>query len=295
MIVFLFFYLLVIDIFCVKGRRSAVVDLWSTRMSRCYGVCLFFYSSSLATSMSSEDTEVLLASLASLLEPNVPKQSDLLNALVDCNGDVESAAQLLRGSRQARQDRANPKKRKRVDSSNLEGWLRTSANSTDAKRVNDVPHPEDAAGRLESAKMKSPSKPTRSPKDGETRDEQVFLKPRSSDSSKGGRPVNLMSVLRPPPTEKANANRNPPLTLSNPSMVAEHTPCTLHCSVLPPELACQLFYTMLDAAQGWSRNKWWLFDRLVESPHRTSFFTRIEGFNGEGDPGEKWREAAQYW
>lgn len=245
--------------------------------------------------MSSEDTEILLASLASLLEPNVPKQSDLLNALVDCNGDVENAARLLRGSRQARQDRANPKKRKRVDSSNLEGWLKTSASSTDAKRVNDAPHPEDAAGGLESAKMKSPRRPTRSPKDGEIRNEQVSLKPRSSDSSKGGRPVNLMSVLRPPPTEKANANRNPPLTLSNPSMVAEHTPCTLHYSVLPPELACQLFYTMLDAAQGWSRNKWWLFDRLVESPHRTSFFTRIEGFNGEGDPGEKWREAAQYW
>jgi hypothetical protein len=77
-------------------------------------------------------------------------------------------------------------------------------------------------------------------------------------------------------------------------MVAEHTPCTLHPSLLPPELACKLFYAMLDASRQWSRNKWWLFDRLVESPHRTSFFARLGGNQDDADS-KNWEEAAQYW
>ncbi|KAH9180575.1 hypothetical protein EDB89DRAFT_2216960 [Lactarius sanguifluus] len=88
---------------------------------------------------------------------------------------------------------------------------------------------------------------------------------------------NLLEVLRPQPPQAsatANASRLPPLTLSNPSLVTQHTPCTLHLGVLPPELACRLFYTMLHEAQDWTKNKWWLFDRMVESPHRSSLYTR---------------------
>lgn len=44
----------------------------------------------------SDDTELLLVALISLLEPDVPPQADLLNALVDCNGDVNAAAGHLR-------------------------------------------------------------------------------------------------------------------------------------------------------------------------------------------------------
>jgi len=49
---------------------------------------------------------------------------------------------------------------------------------------------------------------------------------------------------------------------------------------------------MMDLSQSWKRNKWWLFDRIVESPHRTSFFVRRT--NGVDD-NESWQEAAQYW
>ena len=80
--------------------------------------------------------------------------------------------------------------------------------------------------------------------------------------------------------------------LPTPALVAQHTPCTLHLSVLPPELACRLFHTMIDASKDWKRNKWWLFDRLVESPHRTSFFARK---NDGVDDDDSWQEAAQYW
>ncbi|EIM90173.1 uncharacterized protein STEHIDRAFT_51354 [Stereum hirsutum FP-91666 SS1] len=102
-----------------------------------------------------------------------------------------------------------------------------------------------------------------------------------------------MDVLHPPPSAGPSVSRLPPLTLSNPSMVKEHTPCTLHPSVLPPELACRLFYTMLAEARDWKRNKWWLFDRLVESPHRTSFF--IRDTLGSRPEDQAWLKVTQFW
>ncbi|EGN96076.1 hypothetical protein SERLA73DRAFT_124916 [Serpula lacrymans var. lacrymans S7.3] len=101
-----------------------------------------------------------------------------------------------------------------------------------------------------------------------------------------------MCVLRQPPPSAQKVPRLPPLTLSNPSLISQHTPCTMHLSILPPELACKLFYTMIDLSQDWKRNKWWLFDRIVESPHRTSFYARkTDGV--DTDP--SWQEAAQFW
>lgn len=47
---------------------------------------------------------------------------------------------------------------------------------------------------------------------------------------------------------------------------------------------------MLHASRDWKHNKWWLFDRVVESPHRTSFFVRRD-INTEYDM----QQAAQYW
>ncbi|KAB5594386.1 hypothetical protein CTheo_2163 [Ceratobasidium theobromae] len=73
-------------------------------------------------------------------------------------------------------------------------------------------------------------------------------------------------------------------------MISQHTPLTMHPSVLPLELSCRLFHTMLKASEDWSRNKWWLADRVVESPHTTSFYAR-RGNETDYD----WNEAAQYW
>ncbi|PVG02855.1 hypothetical protein CPB86DRAFT_696550 [Serendipita vermifera] len=99
-----------------------------------------------------------------------------------------------------------------------------------------------------------------------------------------------MSILKQAPSAPKEPPKFPPLTLSNPPMVSQHTPCTLHHTILPPKLACKLFYAMLREATSWSRNKWWLFDRLVESPHRTSFYAREIGSNKEA-----MKEEAQYW
>ncbi|TDL24698.1 hypothetical protein BD410DRAFT_718467 [Rickenella mellea] len=101
-----------------------------------------------------------------------------------------------------------------------------------------------------------------------------------------------MSILKPPPPTSPQIARLPPLTLSTSALVAQHTPCTLHTSILPPDLACRLFYAMIDESHRWERNKWWLFDRVVESPHRTSFYARrLDGV----DKDTSWQEAAQFW
>ncbi|KAL5511202.1 hypothetical protein ACEPAH_4417 [Sanghuangporus vaninii] len=128
--------------------------------------------------MSSEDTEVLLASLASLLEPDVPKQLDLLNALVDCSGDVEAAARFLLASRHPQQTRSDSdsKKRKRVDSG-LEGWLRPASNSPGVKRVSGPVRPEDSAGGSSHGSTKSPSKPARSQEEkGKSKEKVQYLR-----------------------------------------------------------------------------------------------------------------------
>jgi hypothetical protein len=150
-------------------------------------------------------------------------------------------------------DRPKAKKRK---GSNLDDWFVTSNRGSSSEH-----------------------KPITAPSPGPLR------KPESSAT------VNLMSVLRNPPSRREKiVPQLRPLMLSNPTMVAENTPCTLHLSVLPQELACRLFYTMVHAARDWQRNKWWLFDRVVESPHRTSFFIRRDD-----DKDGSWQDAAQFW
>ena len=52
---------------------------------------------------------------------------------------------------------------------------------------------------------------------------------------------------------------------------------------------------MLDLSEDWQRNKWWLFDRVVESPHRTSFFVRRYETKATDKESFDMQEAAQYW
>lgn len=166
-----------------------------------------------------------------------------------------------------------PSKKRRRSTESLINWIgsstKASANPDNKKHRSNPPH---SAG----PRLPSRTKPL-------------------SERATGSNIRNAFEFLRAPTeADKPSKARLAPLTLATPALVAQHTPCTLHYSVLPPELACDLFYTMVAAAKGWSRNKWYLFDRLVESPHRTSFFARIEGFEMEGDA-KKWEEAARWW
>jgi hypothetical protein len=211
-----------------------------------------------------EDTDTLIALIRSLLPDNItPSQESLLDALVQTDGDVEKAAEII--SKQS----LNSKRKRKVS---LDSWLiRTTASSNDANGQS-----SSLQSRLGS---ESPNKKPRSASGIHTT--KVAPDPPLSRPVK---PVdNLLDLLRQPlPVSVATGTsvpRLPPLTLSNPSLVAQHTPCTHHLGILPAELACRLFFTMLHEARDWPRNKWWLVDRLVESPHRSSLYTRhpVEG------------------
>ena len=224
--------------------------------------------------MSEADTETLIAMVASLLTVPNPGQDVVLDTLVQCSGDIQAAAALIDAKHTKGSSKPASAKRQ-IPSSDLSNWLMS-------------PHPTPSSSKLPSLKKK------RAPQQPDTGPGPLAIKDttHTPGNSPGKPAVDLMSVLRPPPPSKPSVPRLPPLMLSNPAMVAQHTPCTLHLSVLPPELACELFYNMMDLSQSWKRNKWWLFDRIVESPHRTSFFVRST--NGVDD-NESWQEAAQYW
>lgn len=194
------------------------------------------------------DTETLIALVSSLLPQYTYPQDVILDALIQSNGDVEAAVEVL-------QSKTPTKKR---NHSSLDSWL-----NRPAKKI--------------SIRRDSPATSTIEP-----------YAPTTAASSS----VNTMSVLRHPSDAPSTPSRLPSLTLSTPALVAKHTPCTLHLSVLSRELACKLFYTMLDASKEWKRNKWWIADRVVESPHLTSFYVRkTDG----SDDDETWQETAQYW
>jgi hypothetical protein len=211
-----------------------------------------------------EDTDTLLALLCSLLPDSIaPSQQTLLEALLQTEGDAEMAAGIIL------KQRTN---RKRKRNTSLDSWLTRSESALQTEKPTSLPSRSDSSIQLASGS--SPEKKPRSEGSATSatteRNQPAFSKP--------VKPVkNLLEILRPQPPQAnatANAPRLPPLTLSNPSLVTQHTPCTLHLGVLPPDLACRLFYTMLHEAQDWPKNKWWLFDRMVESPHRSSLYTR---------------------
>jgi hypothetical protein len=209
-----------------------------------------------------EDTDTLLALICSLLPDNItPSLECLLDALVQTDGDVEKAAEII-----AKQ-RLNSKRKRKVS---LDSWLiRTSSSSN---------NPNGQSSSLQS-RLRSESPDNKKPRSASGTSTTKIALASDPPLSRPVKPVdNLLDFLRQPVQVSVaigtSVPRLPPLTLSNPSLVAQHTPCTHHPGILPTELACRLFYTMLHEARDWPRNKWWLVDRLVESPHRSSLYTR---------------------
>lgn len=73
----------------------------------------------------------------------------------------------------------------------------------------------------------------------------------------------------------------PPLQLLRPAQLQTYNlPCSLEFDILPAELAERLYRAMLRESTTWQRNRWFLADRLVESPHTTSFYVRHAGADG---------------
>ena len=230
------------------------------------------------------DTETLLVMLSSLLPESHQNldQESLLEALLECEGRVEEAAAKLISH--------PPSKKKRKRHAGLDDWLkkRPSTSKTPPKRVNSG----DGSARPRSVSV--PADDHRPSPSGSSLKIKGSGKPNS-----GG---NALARLKPPSSSAVPEvpAQLPPLTLGNPEMVAKHTACTLHPQVLPPELAVRLFETMLDEAERWDRNRFWLFERAVVSPHKTSFYVRdMSAAAGHGRKDEvtdlEWKEAAHYW
>ena len=235
---------------------------------------------------------MLLAMLSSLLPHPIPDEASLLDALAECNGDVPAAARFLQSRSQASPRSSTlrqPSKKRKRSAASLDQWLRSPLPPT-SSTISNWP------GSSNHNELKNRKLVVKSESNDDTPSS-------SSSSSTIPKPqIDLKYLLKSPPSKgPPTTPRLAPLILSSPRMVAEHTPCTLHYSVLPPELACELFYTMRDAARSWDRNKWWLFDRLVESSHRTSFFARVDELNGHNENDKKetgtenWKEAARFW
>ncbi|KND01640.1 uncharacterized protein SPPG_03435 [Spizellomyces punctatus DAOM BR117] len=72
--------------------------------------------------------------------------------------------------------------------------------------------------------------------------------------------------------EDAKGVSLPPRTLTA-KEVAEHIPCQLVLDVLPEELAASLLQKLMVEAESWKIKRFVMFDREVESPHTTSFYT----------------------
>ncbi|KAJ8699474.1 hypothetical protein PTI98_002585 [Pleurotus ostreatus] len=239
------------------------------------------------------DTDTLIALVSSIVNDRLPQveSSSVLEAILHCDGDVELAANyLLQNASITHVGR--PKGKKRAHSG-LDAWLQRDAPSPKRKLVSrKEPSPEPTDVLV--TRHLSPA-PPRQPRS--VPNLLSVLQQPSTSSSPSKKPPSSSRKPKPP----SSVPRLPPLTLPSPAMVAQHTPCTLHISILPPELACKLFYTMVDLARGgWKRNKWWLFERMVESPHRTAFFVRKDLGSNQDDKGKgreraEWTEAAQYW
>lgn len=176
-----------------------------------------------------EDTETLIALVSSLLEGPPPSQESVLETLADCDGDVCRAAQLMnsRGSRRGG-------KEKRKHEGKLDGWLDSS--------------PSKSARPIKRTRSLSPPRQSTS---SESVLPNTRNKPASTSSSSHTKVKSLtkqefMSILRPSSSSAAPSKpsppRHPPLTLATPELIAKHTPCTLHTSILPPELACRCVF-----------------------------------------------------
>lgn len=170
------------------------------------------------------DTETLLALLSSLLHPLEFDQASLLDALANSQGDIEGAASLLRSE--------PPRKRRKVSSKNtkkagLDGWLK--GKDRDESDLKTTQH-ESASSCSPRTNQATPSKIS------------VTSPSKPGSESKQVSNSEFMALLRPPnpvDNSKAQVAKHRPLMLVSPEHIAEHTPCTLHNSILPPELACR--------------------------------------------------------
>lgn len=202
--------------------------------------------------MDGPDTDTLLAMVTSLLENTSYDHEVILGALIQCDGDVARAARALNTGKLVQREVSSGQGRTTVGQGpSLDRWLKQTSPGKPPDRIAQRPRPTKRQRSL------SPAKPTSaSPKIPQLA--SVVQKPRSASASapstcdsvsaaKKSKTVSntqFMTIFRPPHSTDAGMSKTgppkfAPLTLTTPEQVAKYTPCTLHTSVLPAELACR--------------------------------------------------------
>ena len=79
-----------------------------------------------------------------------------------------------------------------------------------------------------------------------------------------------------PKSRKALTRKGQTLHLYSPEDVEDHTPCSIIHNFLPSDEATSLLKELLNEAETFSRNKFKVFDNVVESPHTACFYVANE-------------------
>ncbi|KAL8279811.1 hypothetical protein RQP46_007661 [Phenoliferia psychrophenolica] len=215
--------------------------------------------------------------------PSVPI-SELERVLAASRQSVERATNALL----ARSDSdARPSKRQKSSGGGLDSWLGTKRAKDGAPAPAGAGEDRSGAGFFKAGTAAKPKKENES-----SASKSAFEVLAEGASSRASEVVAPAAAL-------------PPLNLSTPEEVSRATDghCTLILDVLPRDLAARLFLRMVQDSLGgedgkgaWEKNKWYLFDRQVESPHTTSFYVDGKEQDGTGSYDQSgFAEATQYW
>ncbi|KAG0143017.1 hypothetical protein CROQUDRAFT_661764 [Cronartium quercuum f. sp. fusiforme G11] len=248
--------------------------------------------------------DAAIALLASIFEDvNIDR---LVETLESTDGNVELAIERLvqrpTPNKRSRQSPVNkpvpsskslsPDNTKKAKLMTMDAWLCDGSKATSLSSVgssHDVNHQVPSSRLL-----------YRSPISEDTNRSKISSHPPRSLTDVLGESSDMASAG--PSKQSKNLLSLPPLHLATPRDVSNQLPCcSLFYNVLPKELATRLYLNMISDCQGqgqdnlpWTRNRWWLNDREVESPHSTAFF--VSNLQGKADDyAVDYAESAQYW
>ncbi|KAG0218561.1 hypothetical protein B0O80DRAFT_498267 [Mortierella sp. GBAus27b] len=226
----------------------------------------------------SDDWDFKLATLFSIFEST--PASVLERALVDAKGDLEQAIPLILSTNSTTEttQHTSPTSSSFSRSTSLDSIL--SSDGQPKRKKQRLVQPRLSAflpSLAPSASKSTSSSPLTNQSNSGSRDSES-KEPTASLPSLNDR-LRWKESLDDTPSSSSLSSREKapkPLVLYSPDDVAKHCPCTLLFNVLDKDLATRLLQAMLKDSETWNRNRWWLFDRMVESPHKTSYFAERE-------------------
>ncbi|GAA5855309.1 hypothetical protein JCM9279_001943 [Rhodotorula babjevae] len=221
--------------------------------------------------------------------------ADLAAYLASAHGNLDRAFRAIDARRPIVHGSHGPTKRARTAPRGLDAWIRPAAGSSRSRGGD-----SEVLVLSDSDDDAEPRKPRKEP----SKSAFDVLRSAPAAASPSGAPSTSSAAPPPPPPAYVSL---PPLILHTPALVAKHTRglVTLVEDALPPELAARLFARSVRESRGegpggegpWTKNKWYLVDREVESPHTSCFFREVPdklAASSGYDPAA-FDESAQYW